>query len=82
MFSGDKKQEEDLSYAHTRGMLMALGLQARAEAVGSCISACLAKSKTSVSAAAPLLQDYENNFKKGLLNDATLPLLTDRRAPH
>lgn len=48
MFSGDKKQEEDLSYAHTRGMLMALGLQ-----------------------------DYENNFKKGLLNDATLPLLTD-----
>lgn len=26
------------------------------------------------------LQDYEKNFKKGLLNDQTLPLLTDRRA--
>lgn len=28
-----------------------------------------------------LKQEYEKNFKKGLLNDQTLPLLTDRRAP-
>ena len=25
------------------------------------------------------LQNYEKNFKKGLLSDATLPLLTDRQ---
>lgn len=25
------------------------------------------------------LQDYEKNFKKGLLTDNTLPLLTDRQ---
>ena len=46
-----QKQEEELAYMHTRGMLVSLGLQ-----------------------------EYEKNFKKGLLNDATLPLLTDRQA--
>lgn len=25
------------------------------------------------------LKNYEKNFKKGLLNDSTLPLLTDRQ---
>jgi len=38
----------DLSYAHTRHMLVSLGLE-----------------------------KYEKNFARGLLNDATLPLLTD-----